>query len=205
MRILIVGAGEVGTHLAKLLSREEQEVTILDSDNDKLAALDANYNLLTYRGLPTAFSDLQAAGAAECDLFIAVTTSETANLVACSIAKGLGAKQTVARIDNYEYMKREHREYFMRLGVNHLIYPEYLAAREIASGLKHSWARSWFEIHGGQLIVIGVKIRESSRLCGRQLKELASEHRFFHVSAIKHGHETIIPRGDDRLIDGDIV
>lgn len=205
MRILIAGAGEVGTHLAKLLSREEQEVTIMDSDADKLAVLDANYNLLTYRGLPTAFSELKAAGASKCDLFIAVTTSETSNLIACSIAKSLGARQTVARIDNYEYMKREYKEFFTKQGVNHLIYPEFLAAKEIATGLKHCWARHWFELHGGQLIVVGVKLREGARLCGMQLKELAQEHRFFHVSAIKHGHDTIIPRGDDILLDGDIV
>lgn len=205
MKILIAGAGEVGTHLAKLLSREQQEVTVLDSDADKLAPLDSNYNLLTYCGLPTAFSDLKAAGAGHCDLFIAVTVSEASNITACSIAKSLGAKQTVARIDNYEYMKRDHKEFFASIGVNHLIYPEFLAAKEIATGLKHRWARHWFELHNGELIVVGVKLRSGARLCGMQLKELASEHRFFHVSAIKHGGDTIMPRGDDRLMDGDVV
>lgn len=205
MKILIAGAGEVGSHLAKLLSREEQEVTIIDSESERLAVLDSKYNLLTYHGTPTAFSDLAAAGAGKCDLFIAVMVAEASNLTACSIAKSLGAKQTVARIDNYEYMKREHREFFINQGINFLIYPEYLAALEIASGLRHCWARHWFEIHDGQLLVVGVKIREGAPLCGKQLKEIPAEHRFFHVSAIKHGQETIIPRGNDRLTDGDIV
>ena len=142
MKILIAGAGEVGSHLAKLLSREEQDVTILDTDAAHLAALDTNYNLLTLQGKPTSFDSIKEGGAADCDLFIAVTPFETNNILACSIAKSFGAKRTVARIDNYEYMIRENRDFFTRMGVNHLIYPEYFAAREIMMSLKRSWARN---------------------------------------------------------------
>lgn len=144
-------------------------------------------------------------GAADCDLFIAVTPFETNNILACSIAKSFGAKRTVARIDNYEYMIRENRDFFTRMGVNHLIYPEYFAAREIMMSLKRSWARNWFEIHQGQLIVVGVKIRANAKLNGMALKDIGREHRFFHVSAIKRNYETIIPRGSDILREGDIV
>ena len=96
MKIVIAGSGEVGTHLAKLLSNEEQDITVVDSDGEKLAMLDSNYNLLTFRGSPTSFSSLRQAGVEGCDLFIAVTPFETRNIVACAIAKSLGAEKTVA-------------------------------------------------------------------------------------------------------------
>ncbi|MCM1028673.1 MAG: Trk system potassium transporter TrkA [Pseudoflavonifractor sp.] len=205
MKILIAGAGEVGSHLAKLLSKEEQDVTIIDTDTDRLANLDANYNLLTLRGKPTSFEAISEGGASETDLFIAVTPFETNNLTACAIAKSLGAKRTVARIDNYEYMLRANRDFFTRMGVNHLIYPEYLAAQEIISSLEYTWARNWFGIHDGQLAVVGVKIHSDAKLDGMALKNIGREHRFFHVSAIKRNYETIIPRGDDIIHSGDIV
>ena len=104
MKIVIAGAGEVGSHLAKLLSTEEQDITVVDEDSTRLAVLDANYNLLTVVGAPTSFTSLREAGVANCDLFIAVTPYESNNIVACSIAKNLGAQTTVARIDSYDYM-----------------------------------------------------------------------------------------------------
>lgn len=205
MKILIAGAGEVGSHLAKLLSREEQDVTVIDTDSSRLAMLDANYNLLTLKGKPTSFNAIHDAGADTTDLFIAVTPFETNNITACAIAKSLGAKRTVARIDNYEYMIRANREFFGRMGVNHLIYPEYFAALEIDQSLRRTWARNWFEIHDGLLIVVGVKIRSNAKLNGMALRDIGREHRFFHVSAIKRNHETIIPRGNDIIREGDIV
>ena len=205
MKIVIVGAGEVGSHLAKLLSREEQDIILVDKDSDKLAGIDANYNLMTLCGSPTSFSTLRDAGTSHCDLFIAVTPYETSNVTACAMAKSLGAKKTVARIDNYEFMVDESREFFTRIGVDYLIYPEYLAAEEIMSALKRSWVRHWFELHNGEIILVGVKLRNNAPLIGMQLKELAFSQPRFHVSAIKRNHETIIPRGDDRINDNDIL
>lgn len=205
MKIVIAGAGEVGSHLAKLLSREEQDVILIDKDSEKLAVIDANYNLMTMRGSPISFNVLKEAGVEHCDLFIAVTPFETSNIIAASVAKSLGANKTVARIDNYEFMEKEHTEYFTRMGVNKLIYPEYLAASEIMTSLERTWVRAWFEIHNGELIVVGVKIRENAALNGMQLKELAMRQHFFHVAAIRRSHETIIPRGDDRIRTNDIL
>ena len=205
MKIVIVGAGEVGSHLAKLLSREEQDIIQVDKDSDKLAGIDANYNLMTLCGSPTSFSTLRDAGTSHCDLFIAVTPYETSNVTACAMAKSLGAKKTVARIDNYEFMVDESREFFTRIGVDYLIYPEYLAAEEIMTALKRSWVRHWFELHNGEIILVGVKLRNNAPLIGMQLKELAFSQPRFHVSAIKRNHETIIPRGDDRINDNDIL
>lgn len=206
MKIVIAGAGEVGSHLAKLLSREAQDIILVDQDADKLAVIDANYNLMTLRGSPMSFHVLKEAGVERCDLFIAVTPFETNNIIAASVAKSLGARKTVARIDNYEFMERSHAEFFSRMGVNKLIYPEYLAAQEIMTSLERTWVRTWFEIHNGELIVVGVKIRDANAtLCGMQLKQLAMQQHFFHVAAIRRSHETIIPRGDDRIRLNDIV
>ncbi|MCM1522126.1 MAG: Trk system potassium transporter TrkA [Muribaculaceae bacterium] len=205
MRILIAGCGEVGTHLAKLLSREEQDITVLDEDREKLALLDSNYNLLTVHGRPTSFNALRSAGVEECDLFIAVTPFETRNIVSCAIAKSLGAAKTVARIDNYEFKDPANRDFFTKIGADDVIYPEYLAALEIITALNHNWARHWFELHEGQLILVGIKLREAAPLIGIQLKELGRKTHDFHVAAIKRNNETIIPRGDDRLENNDIV
>lgn len=205
MKIVIAGAGEVGCHLAKLLSREEQEIIVVDENEERLAFLDSNYNLLTLSGSPISFRVLNNAQVSKCDLFIAVTPSETKNLLACSIAKSFGAKKAVARIDNYEFMAPEQHDFFYNHGVNSLLYPEYLAAKEIINALERNWVRFWFEIHEGQLIVVGVKIRENAPIASTKLRDLSATQHFFHVTAIKRNHETIIPRGDDSVYPNDIV
>lgn len=205
MRILIAGAGEVGSHLAKLLSDEDQDITLIDDNADRLAVLDANYNLMTYTGDPTSFATLREAGAGSCDLFIAVTPYESKNIVSCVIAKNLGAKTTVARIDSYDFMNPENTPLVKHLGVDRVIYPEYLGAGEILSALKHTWARYWFELHDGSLILAGVKLRHGAKMAGMKLRDFASCNRHFHVAAIKRNHETIIPRGDSSMEHGDIL
>ena len=205
MRIVIVGAGEVGSHLAKLLSDEEQDIMLVDADAERLTLLDANYNLMTYVGSPTSFATLREAGAARCDLFIAVTPYESNNIVACSVAKNLGARFTVARIDTYDFMNPANAAHVKHMGVDKVIYPEYLAAQEIITALKRTWVRNWFELHEGQIILAGVKLRAGAPLAGMKLKDFAYSNRHFHVSAIKRNHETIIPRGDHRMEIGDIL
>jgi len=205
MKIVIAGAGEVGTHLAKMLSDEEQDIIVIDNDPRKLTALES-YNLMTYTGSAIKFDDLRAIKVGGADLFIAVTPYETRNLIACSMAKTLGARHAVARIDNADYLEPENVSYFESLGVDDLIYPEYLAANEILSALKRTWVRNWFEMLDGELIVMGVKLRAgTSSLIGKQLKEVGSISQFLHVSAIKRNRETIIPRGDDRIEENDIL
>lgn len=205
MKIVIAGAGEVGSHLAKLLSNEEQDITLIDNDAERLADLDANYNLMTVTGSPTSFATLREAGAARCDLFIAVTPYESNNIVACSISKNLGAKVTVARIDTYDFMNPENDTIVKTMGVDRLIYPEYLGAEEIISALKHTWARYWFELHDGSLILAGIKLRQGAKMAGMKLRDFAFTNRHFHVAAIKRNHETIIPRGDSSMEHGDIL
>lgn len=205
MKIVIAGAGEVGSHLAKLLSFENQDIVLVDQDGARLATLDANYNLMTSVGRPTSIQSLRDAGVENCDLFIAVTPYETTNIVSCSIAKQLGAEKTVARIDNYEFMNQDNKDYFKSMGVDSLIYPEYLAAQEILTALRRPWVRHWFELHDGEIILVGVKLRENAQLIGMQLKDLAALKPSFHISAIKRRHTTIIPRGDDYINPNDIL
>ena len=205
MRIVIAGAGEVGSHLAKLLSAEEQDILLIDDNTDRLAVLDANYNLMTFPGNPTSFSTLRDASVGNADLFIAVTPYEASNIVACSIAKTLGAKKTVARIDSYDFMDPRNSDVVNSMGIDRVIYPEYLAAQEIITALKRTWARYWFELHDGNLILAGIKLRQGAPLAGMMLRDLAYSNHELHVSAIKRNHETIIPRGDDRIEAGDIL
>ncbi len=187
------------------MSREEQDIVVIDPDNHRLANLDANYNLMTLKGNPISFKDLRQAGVEKCDLFIAVTPEETQNILACSIARSIGAQRTVARIDNFEFMSEEHQEYFTRMGVNALIYPELLAAQEIYTALHRTWVRQWFELHDGEIIILGVKLRDNAQIIGMQLKEFAQIKHNFHLAAIKRRHETIIPRGDDVIKESDIL
>lgn len=205
MRIVIAGAGEVGSHLAKLLSREEQDIVVVDDNARKLAMLDANYNLMTCVGSPMSFQTLKDAGVHNADLFIAVTPFEECNVTACGIANYLGAKRAVARIDNYEFMKPEYRDFFTRMGVKDVIYPEYLAALEIKTAMKRGWARNWFELNNGEIILIGVKVRDNAQIVGHKLRELTMSQHNYHVSAIKRRRETIIPRGDDEIKANDII
>ncbi|MCM1310683.1 MAG: Trk system potassium transporter TrkA [Bacteroides sp.] len=205
MKILIVGAGEVGSHLATLLSREEQDIVLVDRDAVKLDPLDAKYNLRTVCGSPTSFATLKDAKASKCDLFIAVTPFETDNITACAIAKSMGAKKTVARIDNYEYMRSEHQTFFQAHGVDSVIYPEFYAAKEIITALRHSWVRHWFEMWNGELILIGIKLRQNASITGMRLRDFGALGQKFHVSAIRRKHDTIIPGGNDTVMADDIV
>ena len=197
MKIIIAGAGNVGTHLAKLLSREKQDIILMDDDEEKLTALSSNFDLLTVTASPSSISGLKEVGVKEADLFIAVTPDESRNMTACMLATNLGAKKTVARIDNYEYLLPKNKEFFQKLGVDSLIYPEMLAAKEIVSSMRMSWVRQWWEFCGGALILIGTKMREKAEILNIPLYELGGPNIPYHVVAIKRGTETIIPRGDD--------
>ncbi len=205
MKIIIVGAGEVGTHLAKMLSNENQDIILLDNDQERLDIIDSNYNLMTWNGSSSSFHTLRDIGVQDSDLYIAVTPYETRNISSCAIAKKLGATKTVARIDSHEFQEPQNEEVLRSMGVDFLIYPENLAADEIDTALQHNWARYWGELHEGNLLLIGVKIRGECPLLNCQLKELPVEGHDFHVAAIKRNNETIIPSGNDYILADDIV
>lgn len=205
MKIIIAGAGEVGTHLAKMLSNEDQDIILLDSNQEQLDIIDSHYNLMTCNGSTSSFQTLKDLGINTADLYVAVTPYESRNITSCAIAKKLGAKKTVARIDNYEFLIPKNGEILKQLGVDQLIYPENLAAEEIHLSLSHNWARYWGELHGGDLLMIGVKLHEGSPILNLMLMDLPVSNHDFHVAAIKRHNETIIPTGRDKLLLDDIV
>ena len=205
MRIIIGGAGAVGTHLAELLSNEKQDIILMDEDQTKLSKMESNFDLMTVCASPTSIQALKNAGVDEADLFIAVMPEESRNMTACMLATNLGAKKTVARIDNYEYLLPKNKEFFSKLGVHSLIYPEMLAAKDIVDAIRMSWARQWWEFYGGALILIGSKMHETAEILNVPLHELGGRNIPFHIVAIKRGNETIIPRGDDVIKKNDIV
>ena len=206
MKIIIAGAGAVGSHLAALLTRDSHDIVLLDEDADKLAAASEGLDLLTLTVSPTSISGLKEAGTPQADLFIAVTPSETRNMTCCMLAHQLGARKTVARIDNAEYTQPRNSDFFTAMGIGSLIYPEELAAHDIVDGVQRSWVRQWWEVHDGALITLGIKLREeASALFGQQLKDLCKPETPFHIVAIKRDDETIIPGGFDELYQNDIA
>lgn len=205
MKIIIAGAGAVGTHLAQLLAKENQDITLIDESEEKLSKVADNVDLLTLGVKPTSIHSLKDAGTKHADLFIAVTPDEMKNITCCTLAHSLGAKKTVARIDNAEYLNTEYKEVFRNIGINSLIYPEILAARDIAENIKHSWVRQWWEVHNGALIMLGIKLRSTTEILNIPLKTLCGPDTCYHIVAIKRGDETIIPNGDTALQLNDVA
>ena len=205
MKIVIAGAGAVGTHLAKLLAREHHDIILIDEDETRLADLNSNFDLMALHGNPSSVSILREAGAARADLFIGVTPDEARNMTCCMLAAKLGAKKTVARVDNYEYTLPEHRAFFKTVGIGSVIYPELLAGTEIAHNVRRSWTRQWIEVQGGALVLIGVKVRKNARLLDIPLRNLCGPDAPYHVVAIKRHRDTLIPHGNDSLQDGDLA
>ena len=204
MKIVIAGAGAVGTHLSKLLSGEHQNCVLIDDDDERLSTL-SEYDVMTYNASPTSIKALKEAGADKADLFVGVTPEESTNLNACILAHALGAKKTVARIDNYEYLSNENQIFFKNLGVDSMIYPEVLAAIDITNGLKLSWVRQRWDVHNGALILLGVKLRDSAEILNRPLRELCGPEDPYHIVAIKRDDDTIIPSGMDELRTNDLA
>lgn len=136
MKIVIAGAGEVGTHLAKMLSEEDQDIILMDPNEERLSFSDSSSDILPMVGNPTSLGDLEEAGIRHADLFVSVTPEETTNLTACVLAHNLGAHRTVARINNYEYLQPRNKELFEKLGISSMIYPEMLAAKEIVTDIR---------------------------------------------------------------------
>ena len=204
MKVVIVGAGAVGTHLSKLLSREHQDCILIDDDEERLSSL-TEYDVMTYQASPTSIHALKEAGVQHADLFVGVTPEESININACILAHALGAKKTVARIDNYEYLSAENQAFFKELGIDSLIYPEVLAAIDITNGLKLSWVRQRWDVHGGALILLGIKLRESAEILNQPLKDLCGPDDPYHIVAIKRNDDTIIPGGLDELHVNDLA
>ncbi|TKG95941.1 Trk system potassium transporter TrkA [Puteibacter caeruleilacunae] len=205
MNIVIVGAGEVGTHLAKMLSDDNHDIVLLDDNEEKLKHISSHVDVLTQKGGANSINDLKEAGVAKADLVIAVTPFEERNIVTCILSKDIGAKKTIARIDNSEYLQKNNKAKFERLGIDELIYPESLAAKEIFTSLKQVGSRQLLEFSGGKLIMNAVKIRDNAPIVNKTLEEIGNIYSEFRAVAITRKNETIIPHGKDKILPEDIV
>ena len=205
MKIIIAGAGAVGTHLSKLLSRDHQDCVLIDEDPNRLGDLDSRYDIMTLQGRPTSITTLKDANVEHADLFVGVTPDESRNMTACMLAHALGAKKTVARIDNFEYLDPARRDFFDKMGINSLIFPEVLAAVDITNGLKMSWARQRWDVHGGALVMLGIKLRETCEILNKPLRTLCGPEDPYIIVAIKRHGETLVPGGNDELHVNDLA
>lgn len=205
MKIIIAGAYAIGSHLAKLLSRNNQDIVLIDDDEQRLENISSDYDILTMHASPTSLAALKNAGAAEANLYIAVTPDENLNMNSCVMAKAIGAKKTVAKVNNYEFVEPEMAKFYEKLGIDSLIYPENLAAYDIVNGLKMSWVRQRWDVHGGALVMLGIKLRETCEILDRPLKELCKPDSPYYIVAIRRDGDTIIPGGNDVLKMYDLV
>lgn len=199
MKIIITGAKTIGSHLTKLLSRNNEDVTLIDEDAERLSKLAADYDILTLQAPPCSLETMREVGVNKADLFIAVTSNQNQNVQACIMAKHLGAKKTVAKVEDKEYILEENIDFYKEIGLSSIIYPEMLAAQDIIQGLKMSWVRQRYDVHNGALVTLGIKLREECTILGRPLKEICGPDDPYHVVAIKRQGETIIPGGNDEL------
>ncbi len=209
MKIIIAGAGEVGFHLAKLLSYEAQEITLIDTDKESLAYADSHLDIRVLRGDATSIAVLQDAKVEASDLVIGVTSSETTNLTLCLLAKQLGSKKTIARISNTEFVDQKNLIHFDQLGIDELISPEELAASEIQLLLNQSAFNDTYEFEEGLLTMVGVFLPKNAPFVGKMVKEAAKifpELHFMPIALQRMGTQyTLIPRGDTVFKEGDQV
>lgn len=206
MRVIIVGAGAIGAHLADLFSKVNQDIIILDDDEQKLERIQADCDLMTlHTSSTTPIQSFKEAGVDNAGLFIAVTSDENLNLSLCVLAKSMGAKQTVAKVENVELTDPHVIEAFKAAGVSTIINPDSLAANDIVNGLELIWARQRWDVHGGILTLLGIKVRDKCEILGMPFKNIFKPDSPYHVVAIKRGTETVIPTGNDMLINGDYV
>ena len=211
MRIVIVGAGEVGSHLAKMLSREGSEITVVDKDPQRLARVVTVADVATVQGSPTSISVLREAGVPGADLFVAVYPAaiQEINIVSAILAKNLGAKKVTVRINEEEYLNAENKVLFKEMGIELMFYPEKIAADEIVDQLKHSAGSESLDFAHGRLQIAAFRLEDESQLLDMTLAEfaaLAQENDIqFRAIAITRNDQTIIPKYDTKFLYHDLV
>ncbi len=207
MNIIIAGDGEVGFHLAKMLHDENHDITIVDPHEELLKMLESHTDILTITGDSTSVAVLNRAKVNKADLLISVLHDETTNLVTCTLGKKLGAKRTIARITNTEYLAPAIREIFKEMGVDELVCPESIAADEIIALLKQTAATEIYNFSHGRLSLFLIKLDENALVLNKSLNQVAQEYPQldFRAVAIHRNSQTIIPRGDDMFRENDLA
>ena len=209
MKIIIAGAGEVGFHLAKLLSFESQDITLIDNNKSNLIIAENQLDIKTIEGDSASISVLKEANVQNCDLVVSLTTSETTNFTTCFLAKQLGAKRTIARISNSEFIEGNKEIDFGSIGIDELISPESLATEEIKLLVHESAFTNSHDFEDGILKMMGVKLEKNAPFIGKTVMESASVFPGVHFMPIaikkENSDTTIIPRGDTVFSQGDQV
>lgn len=206
MRVIILGAGAIGAHLADLFSKINQDIVVIDDDEQKLERIQENCDLMTVHSSSNSpIKAMKDAKVGNADLFIAVTRDEYMNLSQCVLAHSLGASRTVAKVENRELTAPQVVNAFSRAGVSSVIDPDNLAALDIVNSLKMTWVRQRWDVHGGALTLLGIKAWEGCEILNIPFKQVFKPDSPYHVVAIKRGNDTIIPTGDDMIMTGDLV
>jgi trk system potassium uptake protein TrkA len=207
MRIILAGAGEVGTHLVKMLSHEDHDIIVIDNDPERLKSIGTSMDVMTLEGNANSISILKESKVSKADLFIAITSSEDVNITAAIISKKLGAKKTIARIDNDEFLMQANKDIFSNLGIDYMIYPEKIAAREIVGLLVQTGSTEIVEFSGGKLQMYVIRLEEKAPIIGKRLRDLTPEkdNLPFRAVAMTRNGQTIIPGGNDTFEVGDLA
>lgn len=209
MRTVIVGAGEVGSHLAKMLSREGGEVTVIDTAEERLEHVKSIADVATVSGSPTSIKVLQQAGVQKADLFISVYpfATQEMNIVSAILARNMGAKKVTARINDEDFMEASNKLLFKEMGIDLMFFPEKIAADEIISQLRHAGTGESVEFAHGRLQIALFKIEEDSPLLEMKVGDIASlsGDLQFRIIAICRNEDTIIPRFDTSFQYNDMV
>ncbi len=198
MKIIISGVGGMGAHLTQLLEREKHDIVVIDTNQDVLDYVSNHSDVLTVTGDSSSLRVLEEAKIKDCDLFISVTTSEKNNLISSILAKKLGAKKTIARIDNPEYLTPKQKEEFKSMGIDTLISPTQLATNEVKRLIKECHLTDLFDFEGGKMSLLGYIIDDSEVIIGIPLHrviKIPGYQKFRPIAILRKG-ETIIPNGD---------
>ncbi|KUO59351.1 portal protein [bacterium BRH_c32] len=207
MKIIIAGAGEVGFHLAKQLVHEHHDITVIEPVESRLERINSTVEIFPVLGKSTVIEKLKEADAKHCDLLLAVNESEAENITTAILAKKLGVKTTVVRVENDEYVNPQNSELFKSIGVDHLVYPEELAAMEIVKLIERAAATDVIEFEDGKLIILGIRIGYDSPTINKTIKQTAEEFHIidFRIVAIHRGLNTVIPKGEDTFMPEDQI
>ena len=207
MNIIIAGDGEVGFYLARSLTELNHNITVVDPNSELLKRLEKETDLLTIAGSSTSPQVLTEANVGDCDLFLAVLHDESINLMSCIMAKRLKARRTVARISNAELLNPKHRDMFREIGVDEMVCPERIAAKEITNLLNNSVATEFFDFSGGLLTMYLIRLEADSPVTGHSVQELVQTYNTLHVRivAILRNGETIIPHAGLVFQQGDLA
>ena len=205
MRIVISGVEEMGSHLARMICGNGHDITVIDQDPKLLDELGTLADVITIEGDATTFAVLRKASVRRCDLFIAVDSIENDNVLSAIMAKQLGAKKSIARIDNNEYLEPNNKEMFIDMGIDYLLYPERIAAEEVINLLGHSSTTEFVDFSGGKLSLVVFRLEPNSSLVGASIAGFDEESLNYRTVAIMRDGNTIIPKSSDTYMVGDMV